>query len=201
MTDTIKTLTGTHPDLVATIHQDPDPESPAEWETIYHIAYLKKSRNVLGTEATRVEGMDAIGRKVRDGEYIGIPVWAYVHSGATIQAAYTNPFSCPWDSGRSGWVYCSKADALKDARRVRMSPELLATVHDAMRGFVKDFDTYLQGDVYGVVVKNRKTDSQVHSCWGIYGHDNAVKEAEEMLAHAAKEQPLQGVLALEGGAP
>jgi len=144
--------------------------------------------------------MDEIGRKVRDGEYIGIPVWSYVHSMATIRAAYTNPFSCPWDSGRSGWVYCSKADALKDARRERMSKEFLAQVNKALEGFVKDFDMYMQGDVYGVVVTNRKTDEEVESCWGLYGYDNAVKEAEEMLANAAKVQPLQAELALEGGA-
>lgn len=199
--DILKTITGTHPDLIACISQDDDYESPAEWGTIYEIAYLSRSNTCLGTKATSVEGLDEIGRKVRDGEYIGIPVWAYVHSGATIQAAYTNPFSCPWDSGRSGWVYCTKADALKDARRVRMSRELLAQINKTLVGFVKDFDTYLRGEVYGIVVKNRRTDEEIESCWGCYGYDNTVKQAEDMLEHLAKTQPLQAELALEGGAP
>lgn len=198
--ETLKSLTGEHPDLIATIHQDPDPESPAEWGTIYKIAYLSRSRNCLGTEATSVEMLDEIGRKVRDGEYIGIPVWAYVHSGATIQAAWSNPFSCPWDSGQSGLVYASRADVLADNRRKRMSPELLAKTHEAMRAFVQDFDTYLRGEVYGVIVKNRKTDEELESCWGIFGHDFAVKEAERMLEEVAKTQPLQAELQLEGGA-
>lgn len=198
--ETLKTLTGEHPDYIATIHHDPDPQSPADWGTIYKIAYSRRSRECLGTEATSVERLDEISRKVRDGEYIGIPVWAYVHSGATIQAAYTNPFGCPWDSGRSGWVYCTKADALKDARRERMSRELLAKVHEEMRSFVKDFDTYLRGEVYRVRVSNRHSNEEAAQLSGIFGWDFAVKMAEDLLEEHAKTQPLQGELALEGGA-
>lgn len=197
--ETLKTLTGEHPDYIATIHHDPDPQSPADWGTIYKIAYSRRSRECLGTEATSVERLDEISRKVRDDEYIGIPVWAYVHSGATIQAAWSNPFGCPWDSGQSGWVYCAKADALADRRRKRMSAELLAKVHEEMRGFVKDFDTYLRGEVYGIVIKHRVTDEEIESCWGFAGWDFAVKEAERMLADATKAMPLQAELQLEGG--
>lgn len=198
--ETLKTLTGEHPDYIACIYQDPDPQSPADWGTIYTIAYPQRSRHMLGTEATSVEQLDEIGRKVRDGEYIGIPVWAYVHSGATIKAAWDNPFGCPWDSGRSGWVYCSKADALRDARRERMSRQFLAQVHEALKGFTADFDTYLRGDVYGIEIKHRVTGDVEESVWGFAGWDYAVKEAERMLAEVTQALPLQKELALEGGA-
>ena len=46
-----------------------------------------------------------VARKIRDGEYVGLPVWAYVHGGSQIAASETNPHSCPWDSGQSGWAY------------------------------------------------------------------------------------------------
>lgn len=197
MYDQIKTITCSTPWLVARIYQDPHPPSPAEWDNLGEIAYLSKSREVLGTKAVSVEQMDEIGRKVRDGEYIGIPVWAYVHSGATIQAAWENPFSCPWDSGRSGWVYTTREKVLKEYGRKRMSPELRAKVHEILRGEVETFDQYLQGDVYGYEIVDTRDAEVIESCWGVYGHDDVVQEAERVLLEVEKARNAQLCLRLE----
>lgn len=189
----VKTIASSVPGVVAHIYYDTDPESPAEWENIGEITYNKCARTRLGYVGKTADEDAEIARKVRDDEYIGIPVWAYVHSGATVQAAWSNPFSCPWDSGRSGWVYVPKAKALKEFGRKRMSPELRAKVHEILRAEVKVFDQYLQGDVYGyrVIDSRGGSEDDGDSCWGIYGMDEAVQLAEEAMAVHLKCTPVQ----------
>ena len=116
-----------------------------------------------------------------------------VHSGATVAAAWSNPFGCPWDSGRSGWVWVSKDKVLKEFGRKRMSPELLAKVHEILRAEVKVYDQYLQGDVYRYVIEDSRGGSEDDgdSCWGIYGLDYAVQEAEAAMQHYLKTTPVQ----------
>jgi hypothetical protein len=192
--DAIKTITGRVPGVVVEIYYDTDPESPAEWENLGEITYNKSARTRLGYVGKTADEDAEIARKVRDGEYIGIPVWAYVHSGATVQAAWSNPFGCPWDSGRSGWVYVPKAKVLEEFSRKRMSPELLAKVHEILRAEVKVFDQYLRGDVYGFRVLDKRSDPEgmeVDACWGFYGLDYVVGEAESALEYATKDEPVQ----------
>lgn len=38
-------------------------------------------------------------------DYVILPLYLYDHGDITIS---TSPFSCPWDSGQVGWIYCSK---------------------------------------------------------------------------------------------
>ena len=41
--------------------------------------------------------------------YVILPLYLYDHSGITMR---TNPFSCPWDSGQVGFIYCSLGKAI-----------------------------------------------------------------------------------------
>ena len=38
-------------------------------------------------------------------EVVALPLYLYDHSGITMN---TSGFSCPWDSGQVGWIYCTK---------------------------------------------------------------------------------------------
>lgn len=40
-----------------------------------------------------------------------LPLYLYDHSGITMS---TSGFSCPWDSGQVGWIYCSKEKFIKE---------------------------------------------------------------------------------------
>lgn len=177
----IKTITASAPGLVAHIYYDED--AVHDHDTLGTIAYLRKSRSVLGTQACTEDEMDDISRGVREGSIIGIPVWAYVHSGATVKAAWTNPFGCPWDSGRSGWVYVSTEKALAEYGRKRMSPKLRARVHDVLRAEVACFNSYLTGDVYGYEILCGET--SLDSCWGYVGMEDLEGELKALLAEHA----------------
>lgn len=163
------------------IEQDCDPRSPAEWDNVGEIAYVS-NRYTLGTEHVSRDRLDEIAAGIGSGELIGLPVFAYVHSGAIIRAAENNPFHCPWDSGQSGFVYCTRERAVQEFGL----PEKVAR-REALRAMVNEVETfsqYLQGDVYGYQIM--RGNDVVDSCWGLYDLDHAVKtakEAAEALCH------------------
>ncbi len=183
----IKTIKTHVPGLEARIYPDHDAEY--DHDTLGTIAYLSRSRTVLGTQSCSENEMDAISRGVREGSIIGMPVWAYVHSGATVKAAWSNPFACPWDSGRSGWVYVSKEGALREHGRKRMDAKLKARIHAQLQAEVAEFDAYLSGDVYGYEIMCG--DEVLDSCWGYVGMDGLEEELKALLEeHAGRIAPM-----------
>jgi len=161
-------------DYTLRILTDDHPHSPAEWATLGQIAYTS-DRYTLGTEHVSQERAQEIGEKIESGEYIGLPVYAYVHSGATIS---TRRFSCPWDSGQSGFVYCNADDPSIGSGDNALS---------ILRGEVKTFDQYLRGDVYGYTITDKNGDV-VDSCWGFYGIECAEEEALSALNYWVTQQ-------------
>lgn len=165
------------------IEQDCDPQSPAEWDNVGEIVYTSL-RYTLGTRRVTHAQMDDIRRGITSYELIGMPVFAYVHGSVMIHAAESNPFNCPWDSGQSGFVFCTYERAIQEfpgqVEKVVRREALRAMIAE-----VETFSQYLQGDVYGYRIMDR--DNEVESCWGLYGLDYAAKEAKavaEALCHA-----------------
>lgn len=68
-----------------------------------------------------------------------LPIYMYDHSGITISIA---PFSCPWDSGQVGFIYCSEARALEEG---------IDDIEACLKAEVEEYDQYLSGKVYGYV--------------------------------------------------
>jgi hypothetical protein len=159
---------------------DDDPCSPAEWDNLGQIAYCS-SRYTLGTEAVSKDRLDEIAAGIEDGSLIGLPVYAYVHSGATIS---TSPFGCRWDSGQCGFVYCSASDAEDEWAG---DSHFRANALRVLQGEVETFDQYLRGDVYGYTITDKDGDV-VDSCWGFYGIECAEEEARSSLSHWAEQQ-------------
>ncbi len=176
---TIKTIPSRVPSVRVEIEYDPEPQYDHDSYAI--ITYNPHARTVLGRVPKTAEEDAQIARWVRDGHAIGLPVWAYVHSSATVKAAFTNPFGCPWDSGRSGWVYVKTEDVLKEYGRKQMSPKLKQAVEQYLINEVETFNQYLNGDVYGVQLFDG--DELIDSLWGIYGDKYAEEEAQLMLKH------------------
>lgn len=150
------------------IKYDLDPE-PFDGDTVGKIAYIKGGSYVLGDEAVSRERMDEIKEGLEDGSLIGAPIFAYVHGEATISMG--SGFSCPWDSGQSGFVYTERKKALEE-----FSTE--EAVLECLESEVKIFDNYLRGDVFGWVVE--KNGEEVDSCWGFYGTDDIGYMVDEM---------------------
>ena len=135
------------------------------------IYYLNKSRYQLGTTSVSSDEMGEISLKIGEGELIGLPVYAYVHSGTQLS---TTPFSCPFDSGPAGFVACSREDAKdwfgKDVPEER--------VLEVLRSEVEEFSKFLQGDVYNITIYVDGKEEE--TVGGFYGFDYAVEEAKVM---------------------
>lgn len=179
-----------------------DHEEDDEWNRL-NDAYQEADYNTEERDALRDQrdAREAALVGVLRDDVIALPVYAYVHSGATIRVG--QPFGCRWDSGQSGVVYCTHDEA-KDWLRVRPShydAELKKTVYDAPRDDspltekeledakrilicnVEEFDSWLKGEVYGFVVEDDCGEC-VESCWGFVGDDKyCMEDGRSMARH------------------
>lgn len=122
------------------------------------------------------------------------PLYLYDHSGLTISMS---PFSCPWDSGQIGWIYCSFEQAnkhllTKPLKNPHRSKSLHQKILACMAAEVECYDQYLRGDVWGYVIEENTPwdDGTLHddwyeieggSCCDRYGLDFCKQEAVDVL--------------------
>lgn len=156
------------------IHYDDCPQDPMEWHEDVEILHLARSRYRLGTRGTTIDECNRIEKR-RD--VIALPVYAYVHSATLLKTGETNPFDCPWDSGRSGIVYVSKKNAREWYGVKRLTAKRREQVEEALRAIVAEFSNYINGWVYYYCVKDG-TGEVVDSCGGFYDLEQCREEAE-----------------------
>lgn len=157
--------------ITAVLEYDELCQGPEEFGMLGKIYYLTKSRYRLGTAAVSSEKMGEINLKVAQGELIGLPVYAYVHSGVALA---TTPFSCGFDSGLSGFIACSREDVHRWYGDEMPKEEIL----EVLRNEVEEFSKFLAGDVY--VIKLIVDGEEKDAVGGHYGFDYAVTCAKEM---------------------
>lgn len=103
---------------------------------------------------------------------IALPLYLYDHSGITMNCC---GFSDRWDSGQVGWIYTDKNTVLGTGADIERNWK--ETAYEWMEGEVKEYDMYLQNEVYGIITEeydgegnpeddNSWTDEE--SCWGFY---------------------------------
>jgi hypothetical protein len=185
----------THPHLQLEIHYDPGPSAPDT--APFHITYNPRAHYTLGTEVATADEDEAIARQVHTGKAVGMPVWAYIHGSIMLRADASNPFACPWDSGRSGWVYATNA-ALRSFYNVkRLTKKLKEEALKLMANDVAEFSAYLNGDCYGFIIRDTVTRESLDSCWGYYGLEFVEAQGRSALAQMEAITPLQLELPLE----
>lgn len=120
---------------------------------------------------------------------IALPLFLYEHSGITMS---TISFNDRWDSGQVGWIYTDKETVLSQRDKFQNSKGNLIKItkhnwkeaaYQFLKGEVKEYDMYLQGDVYGIVIEEYDSDleefDEIDSCWGFY--DDSYDEEEILL--------------------
>lgn len=177
---------GDHAVLVV---RDENPESPREWDNFGTLIASHRNYDYTDGGAALPKGREFSGweeieqylRKER-GAVALLPVYAYIHSGITIN---TTGFSCPFESGRLGVIYTTREKLLKEFNTKRVTKALLKKAEHNLRCEVEVLDQYLTGDVYGIIqfCEGRETDA----CWGYFGLDYARNEANAALKHAIHE--------------
>ncbi len=99
-----------------------------------------------------------------------LPLYLYAHSGLTMS---TTPFSCHWDNGQVGVIFCTEA---KRKAEKYTHEQALAQLQEE----VKTYSQYLQGDIWGYVIKD-KDGEEIDSLWGMYGETYALEQAREYI--------------------
>lgn len=156
--------------VTAVLTYDEDCQDPGDY-MLGKIYYTKSSRYRLGTEAVSRESLQDIQEGISSGELVGLPVYAYVHSGTQLS---TTPFSCPFDSGPAGFIACSHEDITNwfGEHHCKSTEEVL----DVLRNEVEEFSKFLQGDVYNITIYVDGKEEE--TVGGFYGFDYAVEEAK-----------------------
>lgn len=163
--------------ITAVLEYDELCQGPEEFGMLGKIYYFNKSRYRLGTAPVSSDKLDEIVLKIRQGELIGLPVYAYVHSGVALG---TTPFSCSFDSGLSGFIACSHEDVTNWYGAEMPKEEVI----EVLRNEVEEFSKFLAGDVY--VIKILVDGEEKEIVGGHYGFDYAVTCAKELAQEYVK---------------
>lgn len=185
----METETIEYKDLKINIEQDDLPQSPNDWddEELFLVAFHRQF-SVERQGFSKQDVADIFSKEPESDNYKEItekyhvfPLVAYIHSGVSLALANEGKFvDINFDTSQLGAVFVSKAmEASCDAAR------------DAARELVNTWNQYLEGDVWGYVVKD-KDGNDLSSCWGYYGKDEAIAAAKESAnddAEKIKENP------------
>lgn len=122
------------------------------------------------------EDMDEFERQNCRGKsapWAAFPLFMFDHSGTAYKVGRpvapgerpVNPFSCPWDSGRVGWLFVKLSEiAPRNMRRA----EKLAKAAECARITCEVYTQWANGEVYGYVIEDEDGDT-LDSCWGFIG--------------------------------
>lgn len=138
-------------------------ENPAQdWDMVGTLVLIDRYRYDFGHETASYDELQALND---DPNNICLPVYRYDHSGITIR---TSPFSCPWDSGQVGIMYCTKQKAIYEFGKKICTSKVREKAIKCMVGEIKFIDDCLTGNVWGFEVYDND-DCLLDSCWGFVG--------------------------------
>lgn len=175
------------------IIQDTDPEDPRGWDNLGTMVCFHGRYN-LGDKhdyrSSHFHSYNELERQIERDEKIGVilPLYLYDHSGITMN---TTGFSCPWDSGRVGFIFVSKKKIREEFGVKYVTKKLVEKVEKQLVGEVETYDQYLRGDVYGFRITDTETDEEIDSCWGFYGSDYCMEEAKSIVQHYVKDDKVE----------
>ena len=170
----MKVAQATDKGIRLTIHTDDNPCNPrTEFDHLgkmvcWHRRYNLGDKHDFSTPDNFQEWFKEQGLSVM------LPLYLYDHSGITMR---TSSFNDRWDSGQVGWAYATSEQILKEYSAKKITPELIAKVEKILVAEIKEYDTYLRGEIYGYVLEKvhdcgecgKEVDEHIDSCWGFYG--------------------------------
>jgi len=166
-------MTETYKGYTITIERDDYPENPIEnWDMLGTFSCFHR-RYSMGNDKQHRTPED-LENFFRSTPVIKLPIYMYDHSGVTIR---TEPFSCPWDSGKLGYIWVTKEKARKEYGR--LTKKTVDKILSVLRNEVDTYDKYISGEVYWYKVEDQN-EELVYSCGGYF-------EEEEYVLQQAKE--------------
>jgi hypothetical protein len=152
---------------------DEDPPNPREFTDLGRMICSHRYYN-LGDDQKENVDIESVTQNA-----LVLPVYMYDHSGITLS---TKPFSCTWDSGQVGIIYCRLEAALNAFKMPEGSNwqsicpghenealDLSQVVGRALEEEVRIYDDYLNSNVVGYITTSLGEEEQdIESVWGFY---------------------------------
>ena len=156
------------------LHPDNYPENPrTEWDNVGTMVCWNHRHNLGDIKPSLLP--IAYLNTLPKGSVV-MPLYLYDHSGITMS---TTPFSCPWDSGRVGFIYMTPEKIRENFGINRITKKIREKCEAVMISEVETYDAYISGDVW-IIVEEDENGEVVESTGGFYGFDEAKKEVKRM---------------------
>jgi hypothetical protein len=91
----------------------------------------------------------------KENGFIVYPVFKYEHGNVLYK---TSPFSCPWDSGQSGYLFLSRKEWKRKSKR---SDSYAAAI-------LESYSDWCNGSIFGYIIEDSNGD-ELDSVWGFIG--------------------------------
>jgi hypothetical protein len=179
-------------------HDDLDLNPRTEWDNLGTMVCNHKRYSLGDEEASKEIPWNDFNSWQEAEDYIlnnydvGVilPLYLYDHSGITMN---TTGFSCPWDSGRVGFIFITKDKMRKEYSKKRVSKQLTEKVAEYLKKEVETYDQYLTGDVWWYKIEDANG-TEIDSCGGYYGYDYVKKECESIVDKACESNAEKFIL-------
>jgi hypothetical protein len=163
------------------IYPDENPDSPRSWDNLceLHCCHQRYSLGDKGFNYRTGSDCIQVAQEARKQGDIVLPFYLYDHSGITISLT---PFSCPWDSGQVGFIIIRREKMMEEFSSKKFTKSLKNRALKIAQGEVLTYDQYLRGEVYGYQI-----DDEGDSCWGFYGMEECIEEAQSTVNSLVKQ--------------
>jgi len=166
------------------LYQDPDPESPREWDNLGKMVCFHR-RYDLGDKHDFANADDMV-EFINNKDVISLPLYLMDHSGIGMNTGgFRYCDSAGWDWGQVGYIYATKQMIRKEFGVKYVTYATLQKALEILQAEVETYNKYLTGNVMGYVVEDADGNT-IDSCWGFY--NNPLDEAKtEVDAHIEME--------------
>lgn len=191
-------LEGKH-GITAKIVQDQDACNPiTEFEGLGRLETAHR-RYAFGNATIDADRLGELIDDINHGKIWGLYVWMYDHSGVTLKTTRTlhltntntqtqtlnNPFTCRWDSGLLGVIWCEPdAWGYSEEKCLQIMEDEIKTLND-----------YLTGNVWGFRIYDADG-WEIDAIGGYYGdpeESGVIAEAKSVMADYAIKESLERI--------
>jgi hypothetical protein len=182
-------------DYKVIVDLDSNPTDPRDYDNMgvilaYHRRYSIGDidrRDRIRNPADGINGWGEFEQYLRDEEDAAVilPVYMYDHSGIVLS---TTSFSCPWDSGRLGVIFCTNKMIKNEYRVDVITDKEIELATQRLVEEVKDYSAYVSGEVYQYTVLETQVcnlghehEKEVDFCGSYYSREDCEKDAEDAL--------------------
>lgn len=136
---------------------------------VLHRRYIDPAGGACGSTPEDVAAWEADNAE----EWFTIALFLYDHSGTVYRTGHSNPFHCPWDSGRVGIIALKRSEWPVG----HDSPSL----EEQAAAIADEYTKWANGETYACAIYDADGELQ-DSCGGFVGLDSAMAYAREMFA-------------------